>query len=226
MATNLDADLYSSVVSEYNDAFEVNHGLVRFIESVLAGFKSKAHFLDVGCGTGRPVATTIDAAGHSITGIDYSNAMVQRCREAVPNGHFEVADMTLWEPPHGRRFDAVLNILSLFALNRGGIEAMAPRWNRWLPVGGLLCIATVAGEALKPATGEGVDEDGRCVRGIPWRFLGMHIKLTLLTRLGWETLLEESGFEVVRIVTDTFVPRTTLECSFREQLLILARKVR
>lgn len=79
----------------------------------------RASILDVGCGTGNPVAMTLAAADHHVTGTDISKEMVRLSRKSVPQGMFEVVNMQKWTPPDGVALDAVFVILSLFALSRG-----------------------------------------------------------------------------------------------------------
>jgi 2-polyprenyl-3-methyl-5-hydroxy-6-metoxy-1,4-benzoquinol methylase len=74
----------------------------------------RANVLDVGCGTGKPVAMTLAAAGHSVTGIDISDIMIALSQKAVPSGRFHLLDVKEYEPPSGPPFDAVFNILCLF----------------------------------------------------------------------------------------------------------------
>jgi 2-polyprenyl-3-methyl-5-hydroxy-6-metoxy-1,4-benzoquinol methylase len=71
-----DANFYSSLGSNYEDVFWENPGLLKFIERALPYLPLKANVLDVGCGFGKPVAMTLAAAGHSVTGIDISGIMI------------------------------------------------------------------------------------------------------------------------------------------------------
>lgn len=122
----------------------------------------------------------------------------------MPSGHFERADMRQYEPPAGLRFDAVWNNFSLFDLNREEIEEieeMAVRWSRWLPV------------------------DGRCARDIGARFMGADVKITLMTRIGWERLLGENGFEILDTMTELFVPPKESDSEEEAHYYIVARKV-
>lgn len=54
--------------------------------------------LDIGCGSGRPIASHLAAEGHSVTGIDSSPAMVELFRPNVPDAEAIVADMRLAGP--------------------------------------------------------------------------------------------------------------------------------
>ncbi|KAK6352251.1 hypothetical protein TWF730_009082 [Orbilia blumenaviensis] len=226
MVTTQDADFYSSLGSNYETAFGHDSGLVNFVHKILAHLPPRASVLDIGCGTGKPVASTLAEAGCSVTGIDISGVMVELSRKAVPDGKFEVADMLQYEPPEGTQFDAVLSLLSLFALERKDIEKMAKNWSRWVPAGGILSVGSVAAEDCKPMVQDHhYDKDGLCARGIPFRFMGNDITLDLFTRIGWETILSQNGFEIIDTATDLFTPPRESQCDEEMHYFILARKI-
>jgi SAM-dependent methyltransferase len=222
-----DASWYSSLGEKYEAAFGHDTGLVKFIQKALTYMPPKSNVLDAGCGTGKPVATSLAAAGHSVIGIDISDVMVNLSQKAVPEGRFEVADMLTYEPPEGVQLNVVLTMLSLFALKRKDIEAVAARCKHWLPVDGVWCIGTVAAEDCQPEVrGKGYDEDGRCARDIDFRFMGSDIKLDLMTKIGWVKLLQENGFEIIDTMSDLFVPPKEAECDEELHYYIVAKKVR
>jgi SAM-dependent methyltransferase len=227
MAVVRDADFYSSLGSNYEDAYGHDEGLIKFLEKALTYLPPQSQVLDIGCGTGRPVASTLAAAGHIMTGIDISEVMLELSRKAVPSGHFQNADMRQYEPPAGFHFNAVLSIMATFILDREEIEEMVTCWSRWLPVGGTLCVATVAAEDYELETRGGkYDEDGRCARDIGIRFMGAIVKTTLMTRIGWEKLLGENGFEILDAMTDVFVPRKEVDSDEQSHYYVIARKAR
>jgi ubiquinone/menaquinone biosynthesis C-methylase UbiE len=163
------ADFYDSMGADYERAFGHDAGLHNFIKKALTFFPPSSKVLDVGCGTGTPVASTVAAHGHRVIGIDIAQAMVDLSRQAVPGGEFEVADMTEYVPKE--KVDVVLHSLSLFLLSRKEMEVMSKKWAEWLLPNGVLCIATMAAEDCKPTT-EMYDEDGMCASGMPFLFMG------------------------------------------------------
>lgn len=50
--------------------------------------------LDLGCGSGIPVARDLAAAGYRVTGVDVSDTQIRRGRELVPEAEFVRADIT------------------------------------------------------------------------------------------------------------------------------------
>lgn len=73
-----------------------------------------AKVLDVGCGTGEPIAKFLINKGYKVTGIDASEKMIQLCKERFPNQKWIVSDMRSLNILD--KFDAVIAWHSLFHL--------------------------------------------------------------------------------------------------------------
>ena len=73
-----------------------------------------ASVLDLGCGSGAPVALNMVACGLAVTGIDASPSLVTLCRERMPGHRWIVGDMRF--PPLSQRFDGILAWDSFFHL--------------------------------------------------------------------------------------------------------------
>lgn len=123
-----------------------------------ARLPSGARVLDLGCGNGLPVARELACAGHHVTGVDLSEAQIERARVLVPEATFVCADMTAVEFEAGA-FDGVAAFYSLINLPLADQPMLLERIARWLIPGGWL-IATVGQE---PWTG--IEADWRGVRG-------------------------------------------------------------
>ena len=102
-ATEWDADRQSSA---WND--KVWHD--RFIDRLAAG----ASVLDLGCGSGWPVAKHMAGEGLHVTGVDASPTMISLFRRRLPGHEWVVADMR--ELSLARRFDGILAWNSFFHL--------------------------------------------------------------------------------------------------------------
>lgn len=97
--------------------------------------------LDVGCGSGVPVARTLADAGHRVTGIDLSEVQVRRARERMPHARFLHADATAadFEPAS---FDAVVCLFSLIHMPLPEQPPLLRRSAEWLRPGGLFVATT------------------------------------------------------------------------------------
>lgn len=71
--------------------------------------------LDIGCGSGEPIAGYFIAQGFDVTGIDASLPLIELCRRRFPENLWTVADMR--ELALGRRFDGLIAWHSFFHLS-------------------------------------------------------------------------------------------------------------
>ena len=220
--SSLTADFYNALGADYEKAFGHNEGLARFIQRSLTYFKPSSHVLDIGCGTGSPVARTIAQQGHHVRGIDIAPSMIELSRKAVPSGTFEVANMLEYTP--NEPVDVILSVLSLFGLSREELEgSMSAKWADWLVPGGLLCIVTIALDSIQPSK-ELYDPDRLCARKIPERFMGRVIEVDLMAKEFWIGLLENVGFEILHTEDDFFEPPPEAQSENETHFFIIARK--
>ncbi len=70
--------------------------------------------LDVGCGSGEPIARRLVDLGFSVTGVDASPALIELCRARMPEQTWVVGDMRALAL--GRQFDGVIAWHSFFHL--------------------------------------------------------------------------------------------------------------
>lgn len=70
--------------------------------------------LDIGCGSGEPVARYLIGKGYRVTGLDASPTLIGLCRERFPAQHWIEGDMRLMSL--GRRFGGLLAWNSFFHL--------------------------------------------------------------------------------------------------------------
>ena len=84
----------------------------------------RADILDIGCGSGAPIAAALIAQGHAVTGVDSAPEMIAMCRERFPGGDWRVADMRGLSL--GRAFAGVLAWDSFFHLDHDDQRVMFP----------------------------------------------------------------------------------------------------
>jgi SAM-dependent methyltransferase len=80
--------------------------------------------LDIGCGTGEPIARHFMTCGFAVTGIDSAPEMIAICRARLPERRWEVADMR--KLALGRTFDGLIAWDSFFHLRADDQRAMFP----------------------------------------------------------------------------------------------------
>ncbi len=80
----------------------------------IATLPSAASVLDLGCGSGSPVARYMVECGLHVTGVDASPTFISLCRQRLPNHEWFVEDMRSLRLSH--RFDGILAWDSFFHL--------------------------------------------------------------------------------------------------------------
>jgi SAM-dependent methyltransferase len=80
--------------------------------------------IDIGCGSGEPIARHIIERGYALTGVDSASAMIELCRSRFPSATWQVADMRTMAL--GRCFDGLMAWDSFFHLRPEDQRAMFP----------------------------------------------------------------------------------------------------
>ncbi|MGE4422897.1 MAG: class I SAM-dependent methyltransferase [Pseudodesulfovibrio sp.] len=130
-------------VYERNAAqFDRDRSKVLFERNWLKKFEDllpeNASILDVGCGTGEPIARYFIERGYDLTGVDYARSMITLVGRRFPEQSWHHADMR--ELDLGRRFDGLLAWHSFFHLTREEQRSVLPRFSRHLNPGGVLML--------------------------------------------------------------------------------------
>lgn len=137
-----------------------------------------AAVLDIGCGSGEPIAAGLIGRGFALTGIDSSTAMIDLCRERFPSAEWHVGDMRGMEL--GRRFHGLLAWHSFFHLTGDGQRAMFPRFAAHALPDALLMFTSGPEEGVAVGT-----------------FEGEPLYHASLSPEEYRALLEENGFAVI-----------------------------
>ena len=118
--------------------------LDRFTAHLPAGRR----LLDIGCGTGRPIAAYLLGQGIDLVGLDASPTLIGLCRRRFPEGEWLVGDMRAMSL--GRRFDGLLAWDSFFHLTPDDQRGMFPRFAAHAAPGAVLMFTS------GPAEGEAI----------------------------------------------------------------------
>ncbi|MFD3332219.1 class I SAM-dependent methyltransferase [Streptomyces sp. NPDC058700] len=136
------AELFDDLGIAYERAFVRLPAQWEAIDWLTARLDAGARVLDVGSGTGRPVADLLVRAGCEVTGIDVSGGMVALASAQVPGARFEQCDVRAFDAPEGG-FDAVCAFFPLLMMGRAEAVGALKRMAGWLAPGGFLVTATV-----------------------------------------------------------------------------------
>lgn len=113
-----------------------------------------AAVLDLGCGSGQPVARHLIETGYSVTGVDSSPTLIDRCRLRFAGQDWIVGDMR--DLHLGRRFGGIIAWNSFFHLTPDDQRAMWPIFRDHAAPGAALMFTSgpAAGEAIGEYRGE------------------------------------------------------------------------
>jgi trans-aconitate methyltransferase len=146
----------------------------RFVACLTQG----ATVLDLGCGSGMPVAHNIVQHGRHVTGVDSSPTMISLCRNRMPEQEWIVSDMRA--VALGRRFNGILGWDSFFFLRPDDQRKMFNVFAAHASPSAFLMFNT------GPRYGEAIGQ----YRGGP-------LYHASLDSSEYEALLDRSGFKVV-----------------------------
>jgi SAM-dependent methyltransferase len=153
------------------------------LSAALEGLSPGAAVLDLGCGTGEPIAAHLVSRGFRVTGVDVAEAMVALCRGRFPGHDWIVADMRRLDL--GRAFDALIAWDSFFHLPRDDQRAVIPILARHVAPGGSLLFTS------GPLDGE-----------IVGSLYGDPLFHASLAPGEYRALLDACGFDIVRHVVE------------------------
>jgi ubiquinone/menaquinone biosynthesis C-methylase UbiE len=134
---------YDALSERYDQAYGAETKYRPWLDRLLKDLPTKGGgtVLDVGCGSGVPVARTLTEAGHQVLGVDISEVQIQRARERVPDAEYVHADITALDFSAGS-FDAVVCLYSLIHIPVAEQPELLRRIAAWLRPGGRLLATT------------------------------------------------------------------------------------
>ena len=139
-------------------AFDRDRGRTLFertwLDRFLALVPKGGSILDIGCGSGEPVARYLMESGRRVTGVDSSPTLLALGRERLPDGEWIHADMRALDL--GRRFDGLIAFDSFFHLAPDDQRRVVPRFARHANPGAPLLFTSGPryGEAIGSYEGE------------------------------------------------------------------------
>lgn len=154
-----------------------------WMERFRAAMPPSAAVLDLGCGSGEPVARFLIEAGHRVTGVDSSPTLIDLCRSRFPAQDWIVADMR--DLHLDRRFGGIIAWNSFFHLTPDDQRAMWSVFRAHAEPGAALMFTS------GPAAGEAIGE-----------YRGEALYHASLDAVEYEELLDSHGFRIVQHVVE------------------------
>ncbi len=151
----------------------------KYLDAMIKHLPAHAHILDLGCGTGEPIATYLTKQGFCVTGLDNSKELLKFAQANVSSMQLIEGDMrTIFLD---NRYDALIAWDSFFHLPKNDQKEMFPRFRNWLKNQGLLIFTSGDTE------GEILDAE----------MLGEHFSYYSLSSNDYEALLAQYCFSLL-----------------------------
>ena len=199
---------YDYIAGQWHSNFRGQAYLERvlsYLDKVLDGLPAGAKVLDLGCGTGSPVAKYLVQRGYRVVGVDQSGKMLEIAEKEVPEAKFIHADMV--EIEFADKFAAAVAWDSVFHVERKHHSSVYRKLANSLEGGGklLLSVGGSGAEGSDPGA-EGFTSE---MFGHTFFYSGYEPKVA-------RRLLEAEGFELEMWEVD--------DPSSRGHIAVIARK--
>ncbi|WP_065235630.1 class I SAM-dependent methyltransferase [Legionella waltersii] len=151
----------------------------KYLDLLISYLQPNAHILDVGCGSGNPIASYLIKKGFRVTGVDGSKELLTIAALNCPTMHTVCGDgrtVVLNE-----QYDALLEWWCLFHVPKQDHEKMIARFAKWLKKDGLL--EFTSGDAEYEARNSDM--------------LNQELYFASLSVGAYEKALKENGFELL-----------------------------
>lgn len=154
-----------------------------WLDRFLAFLPEQAEILDLGCGSGKPIADYLIQQGHTLTGVDSSDTMIEMAQHNFPNQTWVLEDMRSVQL--GRTFQGILAWDSFFHLTPDDQRQMFTQFSKFAEHGTMLMFSS------GPEHGESIGE-----------MFGDALYHASLSQDEYRQLLSEHSFTVVKMLAE------------------------
>jgi 2-polyprenyl-3-methyl-5-hydroxy-6-metoxy-1,4-benzoquinol methylase len=171
-------EAYEEIVNWFDDARTKTLMESEYLNLIVNSVTAGGSVLDLGCGTGEPIAKFFIAKGFKVTGVDGSQKMIELCKKRFPSERWIISDMR--DINLNQRFDVVLAWHSFFHLDPDGQRKMFRLFDVHIKRGGILAFTSGVKED------EGWSDNG-----------GQQLYHASLSTNEYEKLLNKNSFKVL-----------------------------
>jgi 2-polyprenyl-3-methyl-5-hydroxy-6-metoxy-1,4-benzoquinol methylase len=171
-------EAYEEIVNWFDDARTKTLMESEYLNLIVNSVPAGGSILDLGCGTGEPIAKFFIAKGFKVTGVDGSQKMIELCKKRFPSERWIISDMR--DINLNQRFDVVLAWHSFFHLDPDGQRKMFRLFDAHIKRGGILAFTSGVKED------EGWSDNG-----------GQQLYHASLSTNEYEKLLNKNSFKVL-----------------------------
>ena len=154
-----------------------------WLDTFLALLAQQATILDLGCGSGKPIAKYLIQHGHTLTGIDSSEVMIELAEQNFPNQTWLIADMRSVQL--NQTYLGILAWDSFFHLTPDDQRQMFHQFSKFATQGTVLMFSS------GPAEGIAIGD-----------MFGEALYHASLSQQEYRDLLAENGFDVLKMVAE------------------------
>lgn len=131
---------YEQIVNWFDQARTKSLMEVEYLKLITSFIPPGSSILDLGCGTGEPLARFFIEKGYKVTGIDGSPKMIELCKKRFPDEQWIVSDMREINLP--QQFDVILAWHSFFHLDLDSQRKMFKLFETHIKPGGILAFTS------------------------------------------------------------------------------------
>lgn len=141
-------ETYNKIAEDWSKDHKLDDWWIVMIDKFASFLKPGAKILDVGCGSGDKSDYLIKK-GFNLTGIDFSEKMIEIAKRDVPEGIFFVMDMLGSEEVEGS-FDAIFMQASLLHIPKKDAQSVVSKFVHKLNKGGVFLVAVKETKPNRP----------------------------------------------------------------------------
>lgn len=171
-------EAYDKIIDWFDNARTKTLMESEYLNLIIKNIPTNSDILDLGCGTGEPIARFFIESGYKVTGVDGSSKMIELCKKRFPDLQWIVSDMR--DIRLQKKFDAILAWHSFFHLDQDSQRKMFKIFESHIKPNGILAFTTGDEE------GEVWSDNG-----------GQSLYHASLSIKEYEFLLKDSSFKVL-----------------------------
>lgn len=133
-------EVYDEIIEWFDDERAKNLMELEYLNLIINKIPSQGSILDLGCGTGEPLAQFFINKSFNLTGVDGSHKMIALCQSRCPNARWINSDMR--QIDFKEQFDAVLAWHSFFHLDHQSQREMFKIFQAHTKPGGILAFTS------------------------------------------------------------------------------------
>lgn len=178
---------YNAIADRYLSQRTHESEDVRLLGEFTERLPAHAKVLDAGCGAGVPISQMLSER-FDVTGVDFSEAQIERAKKNVPGAAFLCQDMTRLDFPQNT-FDGIVSYYAIIHIPREEHQPLLANFLRMLKPGGLALLCLGAEHLI-----DDIAED----------YLGARMYWSHFDSETYHQMLREIGFRIIwsKIVMD------------------------